>query len=331
MFEMSKDDRVFQIVKESNTEEHCVSLRQQIKLCGKPSSAVLVKVKDGQRRVQADYAMVFDMSDCVDDLYSDCESDTTKEPPEVEISGGVVAGPNDFPFMVRLRIQGARGSPGTCGGSLIHNKFFLSALHCFQTEGRFDFRTHCFRRGSINGRCYAVVREHFVDKSDPGEVRINIVNIYNAPSDSSDLVVGELERAVALDDKAQVVQVSSEPLEAGEFVTTAGWGLFGPTGHLSNVLRRTELEVSVGGREEFVKTKVGKNKLGIPVDPCEGDSGGPLLKWSDSFEAFVLYATLNGRGYDCFLNSTDGDGFWNSVFPHISWINNFTKGKKTFV
>ena len=152
MFEMSKDDRVFQIVKESNTEEHCVSLRHQIKLCGKPSSAVLVKVKDGQRRVQADYAMVFDMSDCVDDLYSDCESETTKEPPEVEISGGVVAGPNDFPFMVRLRIQGARGSPGTCGGSLIHNKFFLSALHCFQTEGRFDFRTHCFRRGSINGQ-----------------------------------------------------------------------------------------------------------------------------------------------------------------------------------
>ena len=260
VFEMSKDDRVFQIVKESNTEEHCVSLRQQIKLCGKPSSAVLVKVKDGQRSVQADYAMVFDTSDCVDDLYSDCESDTTKEPPEVEISGGVVAGPNDFPFMVRLRIQGARGSPGTCGGSLIHNKFFLSALHCFQTEGRFDFRTHCFRRGSINGRCYAVVREHFVDKSDPGEVRINIVNIYNAPSDSSDLVVGELERPVVLDDKAQVVQVSFQPLEAGDFVTTAGWGLFGPTGHLSNVLRRTELEVSVGGKGERVKTKVGKTR-----------------------------------------------------------------------
>ena len=245
---------------------------------------------------------------------------------QLEISGGVAAGPNSFPFMLRLRIQGTRGREGRCGGSLIHQKFFISSLHCF--TGDFDFRRHCLRRGSTNGRCYAVVREHFVDQSDPGEVRINIVNIYETPN-SSDLVVGELERPVVLDDNAQLVVVSSQPLETGDLVTTAGWGLYGPTGHLSNVLRRTELEVSVGGREEFVKTKVGKNKSGFPVDPCEGDSGGPLLKWSDSFEAFVLYATLNGRGYDCFLNSTDGDGFWNSVFPHISWINNFTKGKKT--
>ena len=109
-----------------------------------------------------------------------------------------------------------------------------------------------------------VNREHFVDSADPGEVRINIVSIYGA-SDSSDLVVGELERPVALDSKAQVVVVSSKPLESGDIVTTAGWGLFGPTGHLSNVLRRTELEVSVGGEEETVKTNVGRTRSGIPV------------------------------------------------------------------
>ena len=170
-----------------------------------------------------------------------------------------------------------------------------------------------------------IFREHFVDSPDPGEVRINIVSIYGA-SHTSDLVVGELERPVVLDSKAQVVVVSSEPLEAGDLVTTAGWGLFGPTGHLSNVLRRTELEVSVGGEEEIVKTKVGKTRSGIPIDPCSGDSGGPLLKWSDFHDAFAMYATLNGGGYDCVLNSTNGDGVWNSVFPHTEWISNFIKG-----
>ena len=170
-----------------------------------------------------------------------------------------------------------------------------------------------------------IFREHFVDSPDPGEVRINIVSIYGA-SHTSDLVVGELERPVVLDSKAQVVVVSSEPLEAGDLVTTAGWGLFGPTGHLSNVLRRTELEVSVGGEEEIVKTKDGKTRSGIPIDPCSGDSGGPLLKWSDFHDAFAMYATLNGGGYDCVLNSTNGDGVWNSVFPHTEWISNFTKG-----
>ena len=51
-----------------------------------------------------------------------------------EISGGVDASPNSFPFMLRLRIQGARGREGTCAGSLIHEKFFISALHCFISE-----------------------------------------------------------------------------------------------------------------------------------------------------------------------------------------------------
>ena len=152
------------------------------------------------------------------------------------------------------------------------------------------------------------------------------MSIYEA-SDSSDLVVGKLERPVALDEKAKAVVVSSLPLETGDIVSTAGWGLFGPSGHLSNVLRRTDLEVSVRGKEEIVKTKVGRCKTGIPVDTCSGDSGGPLLKWCDGFDAFVLQATLKGGGYDCVLNTTNGDGIWNFVFPHIEWIKSFAKGE----
>ena len=92
------------------------------------------------------------------------------------------------------------------------------------------------------------------------------------------------------------------------------------------MLRRTDLEVSVGGEGEIVKTKVGQTRSGTPIDPCEGDSGGPLLKWDDVLDTFVLHATLNGGGYDCFHNSSDGDGIWNSVFPHTAWIGGFIRG-----
>ena len=325
VFEMKKDDQVFQILKDVDNNEYCVSLRKMIKLCGKPNSEQLFRVKEGKRSVQPGYFMNFDFSECdVDDLYSDCESESEEEPINLEISGGVAASPNSLPFMLRLHIQGARGREGTCGASLIHEKFFISSLHCF-VEG-FDFWKHCIRRGSVNGRCYAVVREHFVDSPDPGEVRINIVNIY-AASEGSDLAVGELERPVALDNKAQLVVVASDTLKSGDLVTTAGWGLYGPTGHLSNVLRRSDLVVSVGGENEIVKTEIGETKSGIPIDTCAGDSGGPLLKWSDDLYAFTLHATLKGGGYDCIFDSTNGDGIWNSVFPHLEWIESFLKGK----
>ena len=160
VFEMIKDNRVFRIIKDNNTDEYCVSLRQRIKLCGNPNSDVMVKVKDGKRSFQAGYAFIFELPGCaVDELYSDCENGEIEigESSRVEISGGKAASPNSFPFMVRLHIQGARGNEGTCGGSLIHEKFFLSALHCFSSEG-FDFWKHCFRRGSTNNRCYAVIR-----------------------------------------------------------------------------------------------------------------------------------------------------------------------------
>ena len=54
---------------------------------------------------------------------------------------------------------------------------------------------------------------------------------------------------------------------------------------------------------------------------------GPLLKWSEERNSFVLHATLKGGGYDCHEDSIDGDGVWNSVFPHLAWIDSFAKGE----
>ena len=69
VFEMEKDNQVFQILKDVDNNEYCVSLRKMIKLCGKPNSEQLFRVKEGKRSVQPGYFMNFDFSECdVDDL-----------------------------------------------------------------------------------------------------------------------------------------------------------------------------------------------------------------------------------------------------------------------
>ena len=143
-----------------------------------------------------------------------------------------------------------------------------------------------------------------------------------------DLAILELVEPAVIDDQtSRLVRVSSEQLQPGDLVRTAGWGFTSSTGGLSNVLVTTELEVSQGGSEEQVLTKVSTTKSGAPVDPCDGDSGGPLLKWSEDRNDFVLHATLLGGGYDCDENSFDGDGQWNNVFPHLAWIDSYVKGR----
>ena len=103
VFKMSKDDKEFQIIKDDTTGEYCICLRPGLHLCGRPRSAELTKVKGGRRSVQTGYSMVFDLEAC-DDLYGDC-GPATELPVARELSGGVDAGENSLPFMVRLRVS----------------------------------------------------------------------------------------------------------------------------------------------------------------------------------------------------------------------------------
>ena len=237
-----------------------------------------------------------------------------------EISGGATAARNSLPFMVRLRTRGARGFQGTCGGSLIHPRFILTAYHCFnfpEHVPEIKFERHCLnRQGLPNGKCFAVIAEHFVDQLDPGEQIIPLLKVHRF-SENQDLAIVELVEPAVIDNKtSKVIRVSTEELEAGDVVMTAGWGLTGAQGGLSKVLVYTNLEVSKGGSDVFVNTKVKITKAGVPVDPCEGDSGGPLLKYhedSDGYERVEIHATLHGGGYDCVQNKTSGEGEWNNA------------------
>ena len=135
---------------------------------------------------------------------------------------------------------------------------------------------------------------------------------------TSDLAIVELQEAVKLDEKAQVVEMANETLKVGDNVTVLGWGLafqdIQPDKLLSARLNVNDVDLELG----LTYTAVGKNKFGIPVDTCQGDSGGPLLAWRD--DAWRLYATLQGGGYNCVTDRTAGDGVWNSLAKHSDWI-----------
>jgi V8-like Glu-specific endopeptidase len=43
--------------------------------------------------------------------------------------------PNEFPWQAFLRVEMSTGSIGFCGGSLISNRWILTAAHCLVSPG----------------------------------------------------------------------------------------------------------------------------------------------------------------------------------------------------
>ena len=90
----------------------------------------------------------------------------------------------------------------------------------------------------------------------------------------------ELEEAVKLDEKAQVVKVAEELLKVGDEVTALGWGIAFQQRQPDKLLS-VQLNVSeVDPQQGLTYTAVGRIRA-TPVDTCAGDSGGPLLAWRE--------------------------------------------------
>ena len=66
-------------------------------------------------------------------------------------------------------------------------------------------------------------------------------------------------------------------------------------------------------------------------DPCDGDSGGPLLLREEDLK-WTLIGTLIGGGFDCQEphDRSDNTSDWNSVAPLVSWINSLINGNEEF-
>lgn len=203
-----------------------------------------------------------------------------------------------------------------CGASLITPRFLATAYHCFYSSEfpKLNFDTDCQEAG----QCYAVIRQHDLTVKEAWERKIDISQVHRPPFGNSDLALAELAEAVVLDSRAQPVKIATERLRVDDLVLHLGWGR-AFQGAFPDTLLKVQLRVSeVDPSSDQTFTAVGANELGIPVDPCDGDSGGPLLYKKDG--EWELYATLQGGGYDCEDDKTSGVGIWNSLAHHNDWI-----------
>ncbi len=237
----------------------------------------------------------------------------------------VGAEPGEYPYAVALVEAGAAAYDGQfCGGSVIGDRWVLTAAHCVTTE---DGRVlDPASMEAVIGR---------LDLAGTGGERIGVAGIaihpeYDAWTTANDLAVISLETPSA----APAVGLPGEADgAAGRPATVIGWGEDADGGYPSLL---QEASVTLVGDDECSDAYdgdfdgatmlcAGDTIAGGEGDACYGDSGGPLVTQTASGPVQVGVVSW---GYEC-------DGAYPGVYAEVAalvpWIEAVLDGTEATV
>jgi trypsin len=180
-----------------------------------------------------------------------------------------------------------------CGGSLISNRYFLTAGHCVGDHPT-DFTRYSVRLGDI--------------RLDQGQVfQFSALERNSAYSEVNDVPHKDTalftlsSPAPAVDEPIRLVTTGENPLwSAGRQATLVGWGDTGLSSESQVLLEtttpmRSDADCTNAYHSDFSSTEAVCAGDG-QTDTCQGDSGGPMMVSDGSF---LILAGLTSWGVGC--------------------------------
>ncbi|XP_026465560.1 chymotrypsin-2-like [Ctenocephalides felis] len=240
---------------------------------------------------------------------------------ENRIIGGEDAKDGEYPHQISLRFQ----SRHTCGGSILHSLYILTAAHC--VEGRDDDVTKfTVVAGSVSLTKGGEV--HQVDK-------ITYHDKYSPETMHNDIAVIKLKTPITFDNNKKTIALPKEDTIGGETVQLSGWGLTAyPDGEIPDILKKMmaiTYENSIC--EKFHENGPLKPKASgdiikpgmlcayhkLNIGACRGDSGGPLV--AEENGKLVQVGVVSWAWQYCALGVPD---VYARVYYYLDWIHQHT-------
>lgn len=264
-----------------------------------------------------------------------------KETPQTESDAGIstriargeLAEPGMYPFMAALLLELRQNALRQCGGSLIALQFVLTAAHCLTdaTRARVYLGTLRYADAANASEVFQVPREDF--KIYPGYLGFGGYN---------DLALLRLPRPATPTALVQPIALArpfmQQPLLAGKYVSTAGWGALGDGDARDDVSKRTmesnllhfvQLQVQeqprcicaylpglVSARRHICSSGLGGRGA------CSGDSGGPLVYYWHNV-SYLIGLTTFGSAQGCELGVPT---VYTRITAYLEWITSETGG-----
>lgn len=261
------------------------------------------------------------------------------------IVGGTPAKPREFPHMALIGYAALSGKEWNCGGSLISERWVVTAGHCSQTRlGPAKF----VRLGEFD-------RTKTTDDARPEDFTV-VQNIphpdYLTNSTYNDIALLQLDRTATLSPYIRPICLPQTKEIKEKRAVASGWGLIEYQGEKSDLLLKVTLELfpsnecnTVYGKE--LKWKNGLNETqqicagsrSSIEDTCEGDSGkitsdpslyhiknnfvyiilgGPIQVYHPNQYCMYTIIGITSFGKSCGLAGTPG--VYTRLHTYVPWI-----------
>merc|ERR1711942_335656 len=243
---------------------------------------------------------------------SDCKCGLAKR--KSRIVGGVVTEVNEYPWQVGIVDKGY--TDVWCGGSLISDRWILTAAHC--------------TRGEKAGNIQALLGEHDYSSNKETEmIRVGIAEIINHPDyhhQTTDIDFSLLKMKKTIDfSKYSHIRPICLPADASQdytdfIATVSGWGTLSSGGSSSKKLREVDVKVlsnsdcknSYSYPSSWITSQMlCANVDGGGKDACQGDSGGPLVT------AGTGSGVTAGQNYELIGVVSWGSGCASASYPGV--------------
>lgn len=238
------------------------------------------------------------------------------------IIDGTDARPREFPHMALLGKMIFKSIEWFCGGTLISNKFVMTAAHCIP-------KVEFVRLGDL------VINQE-EDDAMPKQILVSEKILhpdYKQKSKYNDIALLKLETEVMFNPYIRPACLPTSNNDDIKHFIATGWG---KTGHLlkpSQILLKVSLELfDYNECKQMYSSYIGRHfQNGIvkriqmcvgsktdQKDTCPGDSGGPLQIYHKS--QYCMFTVLGITSFGMICGVKNSPGVYTKVYPYVKWI-----------
>uniref|UniRef100_A0A8C5IWK4 Transmembrane serine protease 6 n=1 Tax=Junco hyemalis TaxID=40217 RepID=A0A8C5IWK4_JUNHY len=286
-------------------EEHCSG--------GVPCGPFTYRCEDGTC-VKKPNPLCDTTADCKD-LSDENHCDCGMQAPLSRIVGGMNSVEGEWPWQASLQVRGRH----ICGGTLIADRWVVSAAHCFQDE-----------RLASPSIWTVYLGKYLQNATGHTEVSFKVIHLFLHPyyeedSHDYDVALLQLDHPVIISPLIQPIclPAPSHIFEPGLLCWITGWGALKEGGHTSNVLQKVDVQLiqqnicSEAYHYMITPRMLCAGYYQGKKDACQGDSGGPLACKEPSGRWFL--AGLVSWGMGC--ARANHYGVYTRITQVLGWMN----------